>query len=123
VSEPARRPAPTRERLERNPFYVLGLAAGASRATIEEEAQKLFGMLELGLRGAREYLTPFGPRLRTADDVRTALAELRDPARRLQHELWAGLDPAALATAAEPADGWPDAFAALGVGPEARGGR
>ena len=114
----------TRERLERNPFYVLGLPAGAGRAAIEEEAQKLLGMLELGLRGAGEYLTPFGARARSADDVRSALAELRDPARRLGHELWAGLEPVALASAPPAPAGWSGAFAALGVGPdEGKGSR
>jgi len=105
-----------RERIERNPFYVLGLRPGASRAAIEEEAQKLLGMLELGLAGAAVYATPLGPRPRTPDEVRVAVAELRDPERRAAHEAWARLEPTAGAAAAAPSEGWPDAFAALGVG-------
>jgi hypothetical protein len=104
-----------RERLARNPFFVLGLAPGASRATIEQEAQKLLGMLELGLAGAAAMATPFGPAPRTADDVRAALAELRDPAKRVLAELWAAAGPGA-AAAAEDDEGFAGAFAALGVG-------
>lgn len=104
-----------RERIERNPFYVLGLRPGATRAAIEEEAQKLLGMLELGLAGAASYATPLGSRPRTPDEVRVAVAELRDPERRAAHEVWARLEPTAGAAAA-PTEGWPGAFAALGVG-------
>jgi hypothetical protein len=105
-----------RERLARNPFYLLGLAPGATRAQLEEQGQKLLGMLELDLDGAASYATPVGPETRSADDVRAALAELRDPERRRQHEPWATLPT--LATAPAPADevGWPAAFAALGMG-------
>lgn len=104
------------QRLVRNPFYVLGVPPGASRAIIEEQAQKLLGMLELGLDGATSYATPLGPRPRTADDVRAALAELRDPERRLQHELWAQLEPRAAAAPVAEEDGWSEAFGALGMG-------
>jgi hypothetical protein len=72
-----------------NPFYVLGLAADASRIEVEREAQKLLGMLELGFADARSYATPLGPRERTAEQVRAAVAQLRDPYRRLVAELWA----------------------------------
>ena len=50
-------------------------------------------MLELGLVEAETYDTPFGVRPRSADAVRLAMAELRDPDRRLLHELWAAMDP------------------------------
>jgi hypothetical protein len=113
------------EKIRDNPFYVLGLPARASRAEIEREGQKLLGMLELGLKSAATYATPVGPVERTADKVRRAMAELRDPERRLEHELWARLDPSA---AAPPPDGdtperrerpradapWKGALAALG---------
>lgn len=72
-----------------NPFYVLGLAADASRIEIEREAQKLLGMLELDFADARSYDTPLGPRPRTPEAVRAAVAALRDPSRRLVAELWA----------------------------------
>ena len=72
-----------------NPFFVLGVPADASRIEVEREAQKLLGMLELGFAEARTYQTPIGPRERTAEMVRAAVAALRDPYRRLVAELWA----------------------------------
>jgi hypothetical protein len=72
-----------------NPFLVLGLSPDASRIEIEREAQKLLGMLELDFAAARTYATPLGPRERTAESVRAAVAALRDPYQRLVAELWA----------------------------------
>lgn len=111
-----------RDKIRDNPFYVLGLRPDATRAEIEREGQKLLGMLELKLSSAARYATPVGTADRTADDVRRAMAELRDPERRLEHELWAILPPAAPAPAetieAAPrprADApWEGAMAALG---------
>ena len=77
-----------------NPFFVLGIAVEASRIEVEREAQKLLGMLELGFAEARIYATPIGPRERTAEMVRAAVAALRDPYRRLIAELWARHAPA-----------------------------
>jgi hypothetical protein len=77
-----------------NPFFVLGVAPDASRIEIEREAQKLLGMLELGFADARTYPTPLGPRARTPEAVRAAVAALRDPSRRLVAELWARNAPA-----------------------------
>lgn len=76
-------------RIADNPFYVLGLRPECSRAEVEREGQKLLGMLELGLSAARTYDSPLGRRERTAEKVREAMAELRDPDRRLAHEMWA----------------------------------
>jgi len=87
------RAAPER-RIADNPFYVLGLRPAASRIDVEREGQKLLGMLELGLKAAASYMTPLGPRPRTADMVRAAMAELRTPDKRLVHEFWAALPPA-----------------------------
>jgi hypothetical protein len=109
-----------RARLEENPFYVLGLRPGASRAEIEQEGQKLLGMLELGLTGAGRYETPFGGAERTPERVRRALAELRDPERRVVHELWARLEPGAARGAGARTVGWPEAYAALGWRPRPR---
>ncbi|MBL9101431.1 MAG: hypothetical protein JNL82_10770 [Myxococcales bacterium] len=81
-------------RLADNPFYVLGLRPTCSRLDVEREGQKLLGMLELGLKAAKTYMTPLGPQARTADKVRGAMAELRSPDRRLVHEFWAALPPA-----------------------------
>ena len=77
-----------------NPFFVLGLSPDASRIEIEREAQKLLGMLELDFAAAQEYATPLGPRERTPEAVRAAVAALRDPYQRLVAELWARHAPA-----------------------------
>ena len=93
----------SRARLTDNPFYVLGLRPDCSRTELEREGQKLLAMLELGMSAVQSYATPLGPVPRTADAVRQAMAELRDPQRRLMHELWAQLP----ATAAAAAGGVP----------------
>jgi hypothetical protein len=107
-------------RLQENPFYVLGLPPTCSRQEVEREGQKLLAMLELGLAEAGHYPTPLGPRPRTAEAVRAAMAELRQPSRRLLHELWARLPPdltpgsaGAPGPAAEP---WKEALVRLGWG-------
>ncbi len=86
-----------------NPFFVLGLAVEASRIEIEREAQKLLGMLELGFADAQTYQTPLGPRPRTPEMVRAAVAALRDPYQRLLAELWARHAPETAAAPAKPA--------------------
>ena len=95
-----------------NPFFVLGVPADASRIEVEREAQKLLGMLELGFADARTYATPLGPRERTAEIVRAAVAALRDPYRRLVAELWAHHAPA---PRAEPPAPEPPAPARAGL--------
>jgi hypothetical protein len=77
-----------RDRLA-NPFLVLAVAPAAEIGDIERQAQRLLAELAAGLEGSRRYATPFGARERTPELVRAALAELRDPARRLTHEWWA----------------------------------
>jgi hypothetical protein len=72
-----------------NPFLVLGLGPLASPAETERQGEKLLAMLAAGLGEAQRYLTPVGERERTPELVRAALAELRDPRRRLRHEWWA----------------------------------
>ncbi len=126
-------------RIADNPFHVLGLAPDCSRAEIEREGQKLLGMLELGLSAAKTYDSPLGRFERTPEKVREAMAELRNPDRRLSHELWARLhnrDGRAASTTRAPAaeresrsedsrrgdppgpsadaPTWPEALAALG---------
>lgn len=108
-----------RARISENPFYVLGLRPSATRLEVEREGQKLLGMIELGLDEALEYPTPLGRRARTADLVRRALAELRDPERRLVHEVWACLEPELVVELEEPPSEderftWPEAREALG---------
>ena len=82
-----------RARFAENPFYILGLSPKCTRAEMEREGQKLLAMLELGMSRADTYATPVGERERSADSVRRAMAELRDPEKRLGHELWARLSP------------------------------
>lgn len=77
-----------------NPFLVLELPPEADREALERQGEKLLSMLAAGLAAARRYPTPLGPRERTPEAVREALAELRDPDKRLVHEWWArGLAP------------------------------
>ena len=72
-----------------NPFLVLGLPPSAATAEVERTGQRLLAMLAAGLAEASRYTTPFGPATRTEENVRWAMAELRDPCRRLGHEWWA----------------------------------
>jgi hypothetical protein len=72
-----------------NPFFLLEVAPGASRAEIERQGAKLLALLAAGVEGAERCQTPLGPLTRDADSVRAALGALRDPARRLAHEWWA----------------------------------
>ena len=72
-----------------NPFLVLGLAPAASSGEVERTGQRLLAMLAAGLAEASTYDTPFGAATRTSEKVRLAMAELRDPCRRLGHEWWA----------------------------------
>jgi hypothetical protein len=72
-----------------NPFFVLGVGPDATRAQIEREGAKLLAMLASGIEGAGEVETPLGPISRDAESIRAALAELRDPERRLAYEWWA----------------------------------
>lgn len=85
-----------RARVLDNPFYVLELAPECGRAEVERAGQKLLAMLELGMAGSDRYATPFGAGRRDSAKIREAMAELRDPQRRLFHELWvrgsAGVD-------------------------------
>ncbi len=85
-------PSPECENLLRrhlaNPFLVLELVPEARRGEIERQGARLLAMLAAGLAEAGTYSTPLGSRKRTVEMVREALAELRDPARRLIHEWW-----------------------------------
>lgn len=109
------------KRIADNPFFVLELSPDCSRMEVEREGHKLLGMLSLEISGAGSYQTPLGTMQRTSDSVRVAMAELRDPDKRLNHELWArgGVDdvtyhdiaPEEESTAQPP---WHDAWQASG---------
>jgi hypothetical protein len=72
-----------------NAFLVLELPPDAPRDEVERRGAKLLAMLAAGLREAATYTSPLGPRARTPEDVRQALADLRDPDARALHEWWA----------------------------------
>jgi hypothetical protein len=88
-----------------NPYFVLALPWDAPRTAIEREAQKWLGMLELSFVEATHYATPLGPQIRTADLVRTAVAQLRDPASKVMAQMWAAHsgEMSTATTAAAPA--------------------
>jgi curved DNA-binding protein CbpA len=90
------------EGLRDNPFYVLELPTTATTVEIERSGNKILGMLELDLGGARTYTTPLGAAERDADKVRRAMSELRDPAKRAVHELWARLPPEPVVELGDP---------------------
>jgi len=98
-----------------NPFLVLELPPDASANEIERQGDKLLAMLAAGLGQAARYPTPLGPRARTPELVRAAMAELRDPARRLLHELFARL-ATALPAAAPALLRFPGAWRGFGRG-------
>ena len=101
-----------------NPFFILALPPTCDRMTVEREGKKLLGLLELKVASAASYATPLGPRPRTAEKVRWAMAELRAPEKRFVHEFWAqGPLPSADSAPMEPPDPlapWPDIWVALG---------
>ena len=109
-----------------NPFYVLGLRPDCAPREVEREGQRLLGMLALGLKESKHYPTPVGERPRTAELVRHAMAELRDPAKRLVHEVLARLPPVGPphgpAAPEEEALRWPRAPVAFGLGPRRKAG-
>jgi hypothetical protein len=78
-----------RQRFLENPFFVLGVPPEASRIEVERAGQRLLAELAISRAAALHYDSPVGPAPRTPELVRQALAELRDPARRLVHEAWA----------------------------------
>ena len=107
---------PGRRVLE-NPFFVLGVPHDAPRADIERAAQRLLAEIALGREASLTYTTPLGPAPRTADLVRAAVGELRDPARRLLHELRArSLPREAQQDRGSQPEGFPWALAARAFG-------
>ncbi len=114
-------------KLAENPFYVLGLSTTCSRAEVERQGQKWLSMLALNLAEAASYLTPLGAQTRTSELVRQAMSELRDPEKRLVHELLATL-PAQVICAESvpveaPVDRWSAAPKVFGFGPARDPGR
>jgi len=76
-----------------NPFYVLEVATDATPTDVERAGQRLLALLAVGSANVQTYPTPLGPATRDAEQVRQALAALRDPEQRVLHELWASVAP------------------------------
>ncbi len=113
------------ERIAENPFYVLGVATTATRTDLEREGNKLLSMLQLELKESKTYRSPVGEHPRTAEAVRAAMAELRDPKRRLVHELLASLPVTVRVprpTQAADQVKWERAPLVFGYGPERKEG-
>lgn len=108
-------PGDPRRRAAQNPFFVLELSMGATSAEVERAGQRLLDALALGFPGADRYASPLGSHERTSELVREALGELRDPERRVQHEIFVAARSVAEAQPEGP-PAWPEAFAALGWG-------
>lgn len=70
-----------------NPFRLLGLTPRASAREVEREGAKLLALLAAGLDDP-SGMAPFGPQARSAEQVRWAIAELREPHRRAVHEFF-----------------------------------
>jgi len=73
--------------LVENPFRLLGLTPQTSPRDVEREGGKLLSILAAGLDDPTT-MPPLGPRARTPEQVRWAIAELRDPHRRALHEFF-----------------------------------
>jgi hypothetical protein len=98
-----------------NPFYVLEVATDATPTDVERAGQRLLALLTVGSANAQTYATPLGPATRDTEQVRQALAALRDPEQRVVHELWANVVPAgAQASRHSDAAPWEEAEHALG---------
>jgi curved DNA-binding protein CbpA len=98
-----------------NPFFVLEVPTDATPTEVERAGQRLLALLALGSAAAEIYQTPLGPATRDADQVRQALAALRDPERRVLHELWANVVPTGgSASGYTNAGPWEEAEHALG---------
>jgi hypothetical protein len=75
-------------RVTANPFHVLCLSVDASADDVERRAEAVLREIDAGTPGAETYVTPLGRRTRTRELVRWACKQLRDPDRRLHHEVW-----------------------------------
>jgi len=102
-----------RRRWCENPFFVLGLPPDTPRPEIERTAQRLLAESALGRSAALRYTTPFGEAERTPDLIRAAVAELRDPRKRVAHELFARMPLAPAIETPEATAPWPAALRLL----------
>lgn len=84
-------PPGAKTRFLRNAFFILGLAPTTTATEVEREGARLLAQLQLGVESVATYETPVGRGQRDAELVRWALGELRDPGKRMVHELWAGM--------------------------------
>ena len=70
-----------------NPFRILGVSPQATARDVEREGEKLLGLIAAGL-DEPQTMAPLGERSRSAEQVRWAMGELRDPHRRALHEFF-----------------------------------
>jgi hypothetical protein len=68
-------------RVTENPFRVLGLPVDTSARDVEREGGRILALIAAGLDQPEEP--------RTTEQVREAIAQLRDPRRRALHEFFA----------------------------------
>jgi hypothetical protein len=73
--------------LAENPFRILGVSPQASAREVEREGEKLLALIAAGLDDPLG-MAPLGERSRSAEQVRWAMAQLRDPHRRALHEFF-----------------------------------
>jgi hypothetical protein len=104
-----------------NPFYVLGVSPECTRHEFEREGQKLLAMLALDLAEIKTYATPLGERIRTPELVLHSMAELRNPSKRLLHEIIAALPMSEIGATDDPTqfeatDRWIEAPGLFGYG-------
>jgi hypothetical protein len=97
-----------------NPFFVLEVPIDATPPEVERAGQRLLALLTVESAAAGTYQTPLGPATRDADQVRQALAALRDPRQRVLHELWATVAPASGPASSHTPGPWEEAAHALG---------
>jgi hypothetical protein len=98
-----------------NPFFVLEVGTDATPTEVERAGQRLLALLAVGSTMAEGFDTPLGPAARDAEQVRHALAMLRDPEQRMLDELWATVVPVARETPGhDSTDPWEEAGRALG---------
>jgi hypothetical protein len=74
--------------LGENPFRVLELSPSATPGDVEREGGRLLAMIAAGMDEPRSEGSLGAPPGRTAEMVRWAVAELRDPHKRAVHEFF-----------------------------------
>lgn len=77
--------------MDANPFHLLGLTPGVTAIEIERAGQRLLALSEVGSAAAAVVVIRGVAVPRSVDQIRAAMATLRDPAMRARAEFEAGL--------------------------------